>query len=126
MGARAATLLLLLLVASVIGALPVNLMRVGSESMAPTLSSGDLVVLTRWHGEVDRFDVVAVEPPTGGGAALVKRVVGLAGDTVTIEDGVLVVNGNPVCEPWTDPARLDGVWHAPVVVPDGAVFLLGD
>ena len=37
-----------------------------------------------------------------------------------------MVDGAPVCEPWSDPRRLDGVWFGPLVVPDGHVFLLGD
>lgn len=125
-GVTVAGLLLVLLVASVVGALPVQLTRVSSGSMSPSLSSGDLVVLTRWHAAVARSDVVVVARPRDGDAVLVKRVVGLGGDTVSIEDGVLVVNGSAVCEPWSDPARLDGVWHGPVVVPRDSAFLLGD
>jgi signal peptidase I len=125
-GRRAGPLVLVLLVASLLGALPVSLTRVGSDSMAPTLSSGDLVLLTRWHAAVATSDVVVVERPADAGVRLVKRVVGIAGDTVAIEDGALVVNGRAVCEPWSDPSRLDGVWHAPVTVPDGSVYLLGD
>jgi signal peptidase I len=56
----------------------------------------------------------------------VKRVVGLPGDQVGLEDGVLVVNGEPRCESGIDPAPLDGVWFGPVTVPEGRVFLLGD
>jgi signal peptidase I len=94
--------------------------------MAPTLSGGDLLLVTSWHPAVARSDVVVVERPADEGSELVKRVVGLAGDTVAIEDGRLVVNGREVCEPWSDPDRLDGVWHAPVLVPADSVYLLGD
>lgn len=125
-GYRFAAVALLLLVASVIGALPVQLVRVGSDSMTPTLSGGDLVLIGRWHGVPDRSDVVVVAWPSGHGAGLVKRVAGLAGDAVSIDDGVLMVNGTAVCEPWSDPSRLDGVWFGPITVPDGSVFLLGD
>jgi signal peptidase I len=106
------------------GVLPVQLMRVDSGSMAPTLEDGDLVLVLR-SADVDRMDVVAVEDPLGSGL-LTKRAVALGGDTVGIEDGVLVVNGEQVCEPTIDPARIDGVWFGPVTVPEDAVFLLGD
>lgn len=117
--------LVLLLASSVAGLLPVQIMRVGSDSMSPTISAGDLVLVERGGGAVHRMDVVAVEHPDTG-VLLVKRAVALAGDQVSIEDGVLVVNGVPVCEPAIDPARLDGVWFGPVTVPQGELFLLGD
>jgi signal peptidase I len=114
-----------LLVASIAGLLPVQVMRVDSGSMTPTIAVGDLLVVDRWQSRVERSDVVVVPHP-GTGELLVKRVVGLGGDRVAIEDGVLVVDDQPVCEPAIDPARQDGVWFGPVTVPDGAVFLLGD
>jgi signal peptidase I len=115
----------LLLVASVAGLLPVQVMRVSSGSMTPTIAVGDLLVVDRWHSRIERQDVVVAEHPQTG-ELLVKRVVGLGGDQVAIEDGVLVVDGRTVCEPAIDPARQDGVYFGPVTVPDGEVFLLGD
>jgi signal peptidase I len=120
-----AVALLVLLVSSVTGLLPVQIMRVGSDSMSPTIAGGDLVLLDRGGGAVERMDVVAVEHPDTG-VLLVKRAVALGGDSVSIEDGVLVVDAVPVCEPAIDPARLDGVWFGPVTVPPGELFLLGD
>lgn len=115
----------LVLVASVTGVLPVRLMRVGSDSMSPTIATGDLVLVERSGGPVERMDVVVVDHPDTG-VLLVKRAVALGGDRLAIEDGVLVVNDEAVCEPGIDPARLDGVWFGPVTVARGEVFLLGD
>jgi signal peptidase I len=112
----------LLLVGSVVGVLPVRLMRVGSASMAPTISPGDLLVVHSW-GSPARMDVVAVD---AGDEVLVKRVAAVGGDRVAIEDGVLVVDGAPVCETAADPRALDGVWIGPLTVPPGELFLLGD
>jgi signal peptidase I len=117
--------LLLLVAASVAGLLPVQVMRVGSGSMTPTIGVGDLLVVDRWHSAVERQDVVVAEHPETG-ELLVKRAVGLGGDRVAIEDGVLVVNEQPVCEPQIDPLLQDGVYFGPVTVPAGEVFLLGD
>lgn len=116
--------LVVLLGLSASGLLPVQIVRVESDSMSPTLATGDLVVLVP-EGEVRRMDVVAVDHPSTG-LLLVKRAVGVGGDQVAIEDGVLVVNGAAVCEPAIDPARLDGVWFGPVTVGAGELFLLGD
>jgi signal peptidase I len=106
------------------GMLPVQLMRVSSGSMAPTIEDGDLVLVLR-GADFHRMDVVAVQDPLGSGL-LTKRAVAVGGDTVGLEDGVLVVNGEQVCEPTIDPGRIDGVWFGPVTVPEDAVFLLGD
>ncbi len=117
--------LALLTGASVSGLLPLQLMRVDSGSMRPTLSEGDLVLVRHGVEELRRMDVVAAADPVSG-APIVKRVVGLAGDRVGIEDGVLVVNGNRRCESGIDPDLIDGVWFGPLTVPAGQVFVLGD
>ncbi|TFV53655.1 signal peptidase I [Geodermatophilus sp. DF01-2] len=122
---RAAAGTALLLVASMAGLLPVQPMRVDSTSMTPTIASGDLLLVRHGQGPVQRGDVVAVAHPLEEGM-LVKRAVGVGGDEVAIEDGVLVVDGTAVCEPGIDPAHLDGVWFGPVAVPEGSLFLLGD
>lgn len=93
--------------------------------MSPTIAAGDLVLVERGGGTVERRDVVVVDHPETG-ALLVKRAVAIGGDRLAIEDGVLVVNGERVCEPDIDPARLDGVFFGPVTVARGEVFLLGD
>lgn len=117
--------LVVLVAASVVGLLPLQLMRVGSDSMAPTIENGQLVLVERFDDPVRRMDVVAVRDPAGNGL-LVKRAVALAGDSVGIEDGVLVVNGARVCEPTIDATLIDGLYFGPVTVPEGELFVLGD
>jgi signal peptidase I len=118
--------LVLVLVASVAGWLPWQVMRVGSSSMEPTIPSSAVVLVDRWSDGIDRMDVVVVDPPDGVGPQLVKRAVAVGGDEIAIEDGVLVVNGSPVCEPSIDPALIDAEYFGPVTVPAGDLFLLGD
>lgn len=124
-GASAGVALVAVSTASVAGLLPVQVVRIGSDSMAPTVESGDLVLLDRGEPQPSRRDVVAVPHPDTG-ELLVKRVAAVGGDTVALEDGVVVVNGEPLCEPWSDPARIDGVFFGPLTVPAGEVFLLSD
>ena len=118
--------LVLVLVASVVGWLPWQVMRVGSASMEPTIPAGAVVLVDRWSGGIDRMDVVVIDPPDGIGPQLVKRAVAVSGDEVGLEDGVLVVNGSPVCEPTIDPALIDAEYFGPMTVPSGELFLLGD
>jgi signal peptidase I len=111
--------------ASVSGLLPLRTERVDSGSMAPTLGAGDLVLVERDPGAVQRREIVVARDPQTGGQ-LVKRVVAVGGDRVRLEDGVVVVNDAPVCEPTIDPDRIDGVFFRTVTVPAGELFLLGD
>ncbi len=104
--------------------------RVSGPSMGPTLRDGDVVLAVRpgLLGAVDRLDrgdLVALRDPAGGGP-IVKRVVGLPGDVVEIQDAVLLRGGAPVAEPYADVSGIDGVYYGPVTVPAGTVLVLGD
>ena len=100
---------------------------VSSDSMAPTVCSGDTVLLTRLHGadSVRINDIVTFANPQDGGDAI-KRVIATAGQQVALRDAVLVVDGKPVDEPYVDHSSIDGVYFGPVVVPAGTVFVMGD
>ena len=100
---------------------------VSEASMAPAVGVGDTVLvdrvtprLTGWH----RGDVVTLRAPDG--ELVLKRIVGLPGETVTMEDTVVVVDGREVPEPYADNGHLDGVYAGPVTVAPGAYFVLGD
>jgi signal peptidase I len=102
--------------------------RIGSDSMAPTLRRGDTALLDKITVRVrdpERRDLVAFRSPQDG-ELTVKRVVGVAGDVVEVRDAVLHVNGTAVTEPEIDLAADDGTWFGPVTVPAGEVFLMGD
>lgn len=104
-------------------------MTVVSSSMSPTICEGDTVLVDLWHdlavSELSRGDLVAVRVP-GSDVPLVKRVAGLPGDSVAIEDALLVVNGERVDEPYVDQLANDALYWGPVVVPDDAFVVLGD
>lgn len=68
---------------------------VHGSSMEPSLHEGDrvFVVAYRLNTEPDRGDVVVLKKITGSPDLLIKRVVAIAGDTITRKQGSLVVNG---------------------------------
>jgi len=106
----------------------VETVRIGSDSMAPTLRRGDTALLDKITLRVRdprREDLVAFRSPQDG-ELTVKRVVGVAGDVVELRDAVLYVNGVRTEEPQVDLVADDGTWFGPVTVPAGAVFLMGD
>jgi signal peptidase I len=54
---------------------------------------------------------------------LIKRVIGLPGETISVQDGKVLINGNPLDEPYiAAPPIYNDTW----VVPEGQLFVLGD
>jgi signal peptidase I len=103
-------------------------MRVSSGSMTPTFRVGDEVVVGKVGGRAShpaRGDVVVLRSPQDG-RLVIKRVAALGGQRVGVADGVLVVDGRRVKEPYVDRRRVDGTYFGPVRVPPGDLFVLGD
>jgi len=101
---------------------------VSSESMEPALPRGRTVLMFKPGpalGSVRAGDLVVFTSPEDGKPA-VKRAIAFEGQTVAIEDSVLVVDGVPQAEPGVDHSRIDGTYFGPVTVPAGHVFVLGD
>jgi signal peptidase I len=102
--------------------------RVKENSMSPTLHSGDVLVIdsvTYRFRAPQRGEIVTTHDPLTG-TAIVKRVVAVGGDSIGIENGVLVRDGVAVVEPYADLDQMDGYYWGPIAVPEGTVFLLGD
>lgn len=101
---------------------------VSSESMEPAVPRGSTVLMFKPGpalGGLRTGDLVVFTSPEDGNPAI-KRAVALQGQTVAIEDSVLVVDGIPQPEPGIDHSRTDGTYFGPVTVPAGHVFVLGD
>jgi signal peptidase I len=102
--------------------------RVPTGSMTPTVRPGDHVLVDKLayrFGDPQRGDLMVFRSPADG-ETMLKRVVGVGGDTVAIEDGVLHVNRRAVREPYVDHRTIDSVYFGPVIVPAGDVFVMGD
>src|ERR671916_2051010 len=107
--------------------------RIPSESMVPTLEVGDRVFVNkfiyRFHPP-ERHDIIVFESDEGstegGQEDLIKRVVGLPGDEISVQDGTLFVNGERQEEPYVNEQPPDTSSFGPTVVPEGKVFVMGD
>ncbi|MBK8666164.1 MAG: signal peptidase I [Burkholderiales bacterium] len=99
------------------------LTRIRSHSMAPALPDGRLALTRRlWRRTpVRRGDVVVVQSRELG-QAVVKRVIGLPGETVRIEAGRVSIDGRALAEPYAAPSVFSDRYR----VPPGHYFLLGD
>jgi len=102
-----------------------------SESMEPTLMKGDRVLVNKVahrFGDVHRGDVVVFEGTAsrcGTFHYLVKRVVGLPGETVEGRGGRVWVDGEPLAEDYL-PAGVETRDFDPVVVPGSSYWMMGD
>jgi signal peptidase I len=73
-------------------------------SMKPTIEAG-ACVLAQKGAPVSRGSVIAFVHPALPGTAMVKRLIGLPGDVVQMQDGQIVLNGTPVPQRPVDPYR---------------------
>ena len=105
-------------------------MGVDGYSMMPTLSEDDRMIVRSIFYTPDRGDIVVFSRNDfEDGAALVKRVIALAGDVVDLDTvtGTVYVNGIAQQEPYiNDLTRRAGSVHFPFTVPAGHLFVLGD
>ena len=103
--------------------------RIPTESMVPTLEAGDRVLANKFvysFTNPGRGDIVVFGGVDGEEETLIKRVVGVAGDKILVQDGVLFVNGDPQKEPYLNKESPSRDSYGPVAVPEGYVFLMGD
>ncbi len=104
--------------------------RIPTESMVPTLEVGDRVLANKFvyrFTEPERRDVVVFDSiAEDDDQTLIKRVVGVAGDEIQVQSGVLYVNGEEQEEPYLNDADQSRGFFGPTVVPEGHIFVMGD
>ena len=121
-----------LIIALVIKTFLLQAFFIPSSSMVSTLNIGDRVLVNklsyRLH-DVNRGDIIVFERPEGEADSeiqdLIKRVVGLPGDTVEGQNGQVLINGEPLDEPYLDEGVTTGDFD-PVEVPEDHLFMMGD
>jgi signal peptidase I len=104
--------------------------RIQGSSMEPTLHSGQFVITDKISyllGQPQRGDIIVFVAPHSARSAreddYIKRVIGLPGETVTVSEGQVLIDGVPIAEPYVAEAPLySRTW---TVGPE-EYFVLGD
>ena len=111
-------------VAVLIATLVLPVLQIEGTSMEPTLSNGDIVLLTK----TTRFERGDLCGFTWNNKLLIKRVIGLPGDYIEIDaDGTIYLNGDKLEEPYVEHKALGECdLEFPFRVPQEQYFVVGD
>lgn len=101
--------------------------QVQGQSMEPNLHTAQRLVVEkvtyRFHGP-RQGDIVVIDLPEAGPELLIKRVIGMPGDTISSQNGQVFINGEPLDEPYVTHAGGRDVTEQ--IVPPLHVFVMGD
>jgi signal peptidase I len=101
--------------------------RVSGQAMAPTLRDGERVLMWKVVEEINRGDIVVLWYPDDPSKSYIKRVIGLPGEEVMVENGKVLINGSPLDEPYINADyRSTDSMPGPIHVKDHHYFVLGD
>jgi signal peptidase I len=105
--------------------------KVEGTSMMPTLDDQERIFINkfvyRFHfGKIDRGDTVVFWFPGDPTKSYIKRVIGMPGDRVEVDDGKVIVNGQALVESYVPPEFRDQSSMQARMVPEDEYFVLGD
>ena len=103
--------------------------KVEGTSMMPSLDDQERIFVNKYVYRLEpiqRGDIIVFRYPRDPSKSFIKRVVGLAGDSIRIEGGQVFVNGTALEEDYVPPAYSDQRSYSEIVVPPHSYFVLGD
>lgn len=102
--------------------------RVDGSSMNTTLANGEIMLLNKIvykKNDIKRFDIVVIDE---GDKHIIKRVIGLPGETIEYKNNKLYINGEELNDPYpsteTDDFNITDIGH--VKIPGNTYFVMGD
>jgi signal peptidase I len=104
---------------------------VEGSSMEANLHNGERLIVVKaayWFGEPQRGDIIIFTHPLDPTRTLVKRVIGLPGEQIAFEGGMVYIDGSPVQEPYINGQA--GTYcsgaYCNLTIPEGEYFVMGD
>jgi signal peptidase I len=120
------TVLLALIIFAVVRFFVQNF-RIEGHSMAPTLNDGQFLIVDKISyrfSRVERGDIIVFHAPRGPNKDFIKRVVGLPGEKIQIDRGLVLINDQPLSEPYISYPGVAS-W-GPRILEQKELFVLGD
>lgn len=114
--------LIIILVVITIRTFIVTPIIVQGESMSPTLDGGEVMLLKKYDTSYERFDIVVVNKSVEGDN-LIKRVIGLPGETIRYKNNKLYINGKIIEDGY---ASGDTGNFQEITLGEDEYFLMGD
>lgn len=123
------TILLAAILAAAVNSFLIVNAEVPTGSMENTIMAGDRVLALRtsyWFDEPQAGDVTIFRYPDdpSGNTLYVKRIIGVEGDVVQVQNGVVTVNGEALTEDYIAETTLGD--FGPYIVPEDSYFMMGD
>jgi signal peptidase I len=105
--------------------------KVEGTSMMPALTDQERIFINKYtyklgSGSIERLDLVVFHYPYDPSQSYIKRIIGLPGDNVEIDDGTVYVNGVKLDEPYVPAKYRDHISVPKETVPTNSYFVLGD
>ena len=103
--------------------------KVEGTSMMPSLDDQERIFVNKFVYRIEpiqRGDIIVFRYPRDPSKSYIKRVIGLEGDHIRIEDGLVYVNGKPLDEDYVPGAYVDDRSYPEIIVPEHSFFVLGD
>lgn len=103
--------------------------QVEGTSMMPRLYDHERIFINKFvyrFEPIHRGDIVVFRYPLDPSKSYIKRVIGLPGEWVSVQQGVVEINGKPLAESYVPPSYLDHDSYPPVYVGPGHYYVLGD
>ncbi len=124
-------LLLSVLIAIVVILFLYQPVKVEGTSMMPSLIDQERIFINKFTyrfglGDIGRGDTVVFWFPGDPSKSYIKRVIGVPGDTVEVNDGTVIINNRPLAESYVPSEYRDHVSMPRRVVPSEQYFVLGD
>ncbi len=102
--------------------------------MKPSLETGEKVIIEKLStklNELKRGQIIVIHSPLEEGTDYIKRLVGMPGDTLTIKDCSVEINGEILAEPYLSPYTCTQggtviTDNSTVKIPEGHIVVMGD
>jgi signal peptidase I len=103
--------------------------KVEGTSMMPSLTDQERIFINKFtyrFGTIERGDMVVFWFPLDKSKSYIKRIIGLPGDKVLVDNGAVIVNGRPLDEIYVPDEYRDHNSYPEVEVEPGHYYVLGD